>query len=126
MEILIGLAVVAIVAAVFGAIFHKMGFSRFTGVLAVIPIVNLVWWLYLATSEWPIERELAMRGDPDQRRQEDHITLMFRRAERCERYGDFAEAVELFETLAEELEGKPGARVAKHCAERLRERGGPT
>jgi hypothetical protein len=88
----------------------------------IIPVVNIVWWLYLATSEWPIERELAERPEPDQRTQEDHITLMLRRAETCEKRGDFAEALELFEILGNELDGRPGSHFAKHCANRLRER----
>ncbi len=124
MEILIGLAVAAVVAAVFGVIFHKMGFSRLTGLLVIIPLVNVIWWLYLATSEWPIERELAERPEPDERAHEDHITLMLRRAETCEKRGDFAEALELFDILANELDGRPGSHFAKHCAQRLRERVG--
>lgn len=125
MEILIALAIMATMVAAFAAIFHKMGFSRFTGLLSIIPIVNLIWWLHLATSEWPIERELAERPEPDQEAQEDHITLMFKRAEMVEKRGDLAEALKLFEILAEELNGRPGTHFAKHCASRLRERVGP-
>lgn len=122
MDILFVLLLAAVAWIVFGAIFRKMGYSPLTGALAIIPLVNLLWWLYLATSEWPIERELALRGEPDPLPREDHITLMFRRAEKCERYGDLAEALRLFEILAEELEGKPGGGVAKHTAKRLREK----
>jgi hypothetical protein len=120
MQWLIAITIAALVAIVFGAIFHKMGFSRLTGILVMIPLVNLFWWLYLATSEWPIERNLAERGEPDQRPQEDHITLMLKRAEMFEKRGDFPEALKLFDILAEELDGKPGAHFAKHCADRLR------
>jgi hypothetical protein len=51
---------------------------------------------------------------------------MFRRAEMFEQRGDYAEALKLFEILAQELEGKPGAHFADHCASRLRKRVGTT
>lgn len=125
MDVLIPLAVAAIVAVVFGCIFRKMGFSAFTGLLVVVPIANLLWFLYLATSEWPIERELAERPEPTEQGREDHLSLMFRRAEAVERCGDYEEALKLFEILAKELKGQAGAHFATHCANRLRKRVDP-
>ena len=122
MEALIGLALAGLVAALFGKIFHKMGYSRWTGLLVIVPIVNLVWWVHLAFSEWPIERQLSELPDPDQRSSEDHMTLMFRHAQMYENRGEHGEALKLFEILADELAGKPGSHFAKHCADRLRQR----
>jgi hypothetical protein len=121
-ESLLGFALLCGFAALFGMIFRKMGYSSLAGILAVLPLVNIVCLVYLAAAKWPIERELAERPDPDQPAPKDHLTLMFQRAESFERRGEYAEALRLFELLAEELEGRPGTRVAAHCAERLRKR----
>ncbi len=128
MEMFVALSIMAASVMAFGAIFRRMGFSRFTGVLMIVPVVNLIWLLFVATNRWPIEHELAERPEvePEQRGQEDHLTLMFRRAESFEQRGDYVEALKQFEILAEELDGRPGSSLARHCAKRLRERLGPT
>lgn len=45
----------------------KTGNSGALAILMIIPLVNILVWLYLAFSEWPIERELKQlkgtRGD---------------------------------------------------------------
>jgi hypothetical protein len=126
MQIFIGLAILAAYVIVFGLIFRKMGYSPATGLLAIIPIVNLLWLLHLATSDWPIHRQLADLAGRDERSAEDHLALMFKRAESYERRGENREARDLFQLLADELTGQPGAHFAAHCAERLKNRLGAT
>lgn len=43
---------------------RKTGNSGLLGLAILIPVVNVVVWLYLAFSKWPIERELEeMRAE---------------------------------------------------------------
>jgi hypothetical protein len=116
------LLVVVCIAVLFGFIFRKMGYSRWAGAFSVIPIVNLVWLLYIATTEWPIERQLRLSLDAEATPPPDHLALMLRRAELFENRGHYEEAMELFEILATELNGAPGSRFAMHCAQRLKQR----
>jgi len=44
--------------AVFGNIFSKAGYSRWYGLLTLIPGLNLVLLIAFAYSNWPIENEL--------------------------------------------------------------------
>jgi hypothetical protein len=43
----------------FCKIFSKAGFSWALGLLMLVPIANIVMFLYLAFAEWPIQRELC-------------------------------------------------------------------
>lgn len=116
------LLLIGCIAVLFGFIFRKMGYSRWAGAFSVIPIVNLVWLLYVATTEWPIERQLRLSLDAEATPPPDHLALMLRRAELFENRGQYEEAMELFEILATELNGAPGSRFATHCAQRLQQR----
>lgn len=58
---------ILIVALVFGfllaiwparRIFAKAGYPPWLGFLVVFPVLNFVLFLFLAFSEWPVEREL--------------------------------------------------------------------
>ena len=54
------LFIVAVISVVIhGAIFKKAGYSFWCGLLMLIPIVNLIWLIWFALTEWPIEQELA-------------------------------------------------------------------
>ena len=55
------LAVIAMVVALFPAwrICVKTGHSGAFAILLLIPFVNILLILYMAFSEWPIERELS-------------------------------------------------------------------
>lgn len=58
------IGVVALAIAVWWRIFSKAGFSGVLGLLMLVPLVNLFMILFLAFSEWPIEREnRALRGN---------------------------------------------------------------
>jgi hypothetical protein len=122
MAMFLYLLIVGCIAWIFGLIFRKMGYSAWTGALNVIPIVNLVWWLHLATCEWPIEKQLSRATNDGASPEVDHLTLMFRSAESCEGRGQYAEALKMFQLLADELDGRPGTHLAMHCAERMRQK----
>ena len=62
-EILVLAAVLAVFAWPGWQICKKTGNSGLLGIGLLIPMVNIAIWLYLAFSEWPIERELkALRA----------------------------------------------------------------
>jgi hypothetical protein len=58
--IIFALAVVAFMIFVWGTIFQKAGYSFWMALLMIVPIVNLIWLLIFAFSEWPIQRDLNM------------------------------------------------------------------
>ena len=57
--VIIGIAAIVLVIMVWWRIFSKTGHSGALGLLMFVPFVNLIVLLYLAFSEWPIERHLA-------------------------------------------------------------------
>jgi hypothetical protein len=44
--------------AIWWQIFKKAGYSGALGLLMIVPIVNFILLLYLAFSDWPIQRDL--------------------------------------------------------------------
>lgn len=61
--ILVGLTLFAFGILIQWRIVSKTGYPGVASLLAFVPLVNFVALLYLAFSEWPIERELrAARG----------------------------------------------------------------
>jgi len=56
-ELMVLLAVPAIVIIPFWTIFAKAGFSGALSLLMLIPLVNLVMLLYLAFAQWPALKE---------------------------------------------------------------------
>jgi len=50
------LTVIQILA--FCKIFSKAGFSWALGLLILVPVANIIMFLFLAFAEWPIQREL--------------------------------------------------------------------
>lgn len=53
-------ALLAAIAWTWGwaVVVSKSGYSPWLVLLALIPIVNMIAWLWFAYSEWPIQREL--------------------------------------------------------------------
>ncbi|MEA2708853.1 MAG: hypothetical protein QOF78_1454 [Phycisphaerales bacterium] len=49
---------IAIAVAIWGTIFKKAGYSFWMGLLMIIPLVNLIWFLIFVFSKWPIHHEL--------------------------------------------------------------------
>ncbi len=48
----------------FAVIFSKAGYSKWTGLLMIIPIVNLIWFLVFTFSKWPILRKQQEVSQP--------------------------------------------------------------
>ena len=57
---------IAIFVWAFCKIFSKAGYSWANGLLMLIPLVNLFTVLFLAFSEWPIQKELRLMEDGQQ------------------------------------------------------------
>ena len=53
--VVVALAVVCIVP--FWYIFGRMGYSRYTCLLLLLPFLNIGFLYYVALTDWPIERE---------------------------------------------------------------------
>ena len=56
-ELIIILAIIAIIIVPYSRIFKRAGFHWALGILMVVPIVNLVLILFLAFAPWPIEKD---------------------------------------------------------------------
>jgi len=76
----LGLAVVGasvlFFALIWCRVFGKAGFHAATGLLMLVPVVNLVMMLVLAFTRWPVEREVrTLRGIKDavRRADSDHL-----------------------------------------------------
>jgi hypothetical protein len=121
--LLLGITGIAIHLWIWSAIFKKAGYSAFMSLLMLLPLVNFLVLLYFAITKWPIEVELA-RCTPAGRsdRSVDRIDKMLLQANAMEQRGEWEDAAALFDTLAKELEGLPGARFAAQCANRIRQR----
>lgn len=108
-------------ALVFGTICRKAGYSAWWGVLMLVPLVNLIWLIYFASSLWPIHRELAFRRmDQNDIQPQDNKTLITA-AGQLENQGRWDEAVRVYDAIAAHPE-LPSAVYAGNCANRLRER----
>jgi len=123
-RILVVFVFFAVFASLWAAIFKKAGYSLAMGLLMLIPVVNLFTFIYFACAEWPIHRKLAEPANVDEwgTPQGDRIDTMLRQAASFEQRGDWNEAANLFEVLADELKGQPGSEFAAHSAKRIRER----
>ena len=59
MMIVMGLIVGIVAVVAFWRICAKAGFPGWYGVVVVIPMVNVLFVLFLAFAEWPLERKLS-------------------------------------------------------------------
>jgi len=107
--------------AICGAIFRKAGYSGWLGLLMIVPLVNLIWLVIFALSEWPIQRELARRRGVDGDASFDDVEILISEASRLERSGNWQEAANAFERVAS-MPGHPNAEYAANCATRLQAR----
>ena len=55
--LIISIIIAIIFAWIWGKIFSKAGFNAWLGILMLIPIANLIMFLYFAFAEWPIHRQ---------------------------------------------------------------------
>ncbi len=57
------LAIVILFIVAYWKIWSKAGFSGAWSLLMLIPLVNIIAFLYLAFAEWPVHRQLANPDD---------------------------------------------------------------
>ena len=105
----------------FGAIFRKAGYSFWLGLVMLVPVVNLVWLVIFATAEWPIERRLTDRRVQSGEADVDDIAAALAEAARRERVGDWQQAAEAYERIAQ-LPDHPNRQYAAQCAAQMRAR----
>jgi len=67
MDQILTLLVLAFWAYLWIRITGKTGNNQWLGLLMIIPIVNLVFMIWLAFSEWPIQRRSGTPGPVDER-----------------------------------------------------------
>ncbi|MEX1015470.1 MAG: hypothetical protein WDZ31_01895 [Phycisphaeraceae bacterium] len=111
----------ALPALIFGAIFQKAGYSPWRGLLMLVPLVNVIWLIVFAFSEWPIHRELARHRTLQGEATPEDFSVATAEAARLESHGDWQEALVAYDRLAR-LPGNPNAEYAANCADRLRHR----
>jgi hypothetical protein len=54
--VVIGLVMCVAIIWAFCNIFGKAGFSKWMGLLMIVPLVNFIMILYLGFAEWPVHR----------------------------------------------------------------------
>ena len=58
LELMVILAILAFALVVWGKIFAQAGYSPWLGLTLVVPLVNLIVFLWFAFSKWPVRAEL--------------------------------------------------------------------
>ena len=56
--VLVGLLVTALQILIYCKIFSKAGFSWALGLLVLVPIANIIIFVYIAFADWPVQKEL--------------------------------------------------------------------
>jgi hypothetical protein len=140
-QLIFALLILVLFTVAWGEILTKAGYSGWLAILMWIPIVNLIWLLVFAYSQWPIEAKLIQLGggsppEKPQQRQildgvlveeqikesgESSVDEMFNEAFELDQRGDWVEAVALYERIADELQGHQDGEYARSCAQQIRE-----
>ena len=110
-ELLLPLFILALFLMFWGVIFSKAGYSGWLSLLMLIPVVNVV-WLEVA----------RLRGQSPSEGPSDEDDELFRKALNLDQRGEWAEAVALYEQIAEKLQGQQESEYAKNCAQQIREK----
>ena len=114
MEVVLAVVLAVLIVVCFMAIASRAGYSWFWGLIALIPIVDLIALFVFAFNEWPIQRELARL------RLEHEFPAMRNDAKACEQTGDIYGAISICERLVIQLGQHPDAAFAKQELARLR------
>ncbi len=121
-EELLGIVAVVLFAGLCSVIFRKAGYSGLLGILMVVPIANLIWFIAFTFLEWPVHREAAhLRLALGQGSQAD-ATSVLGQAVRLEKRGDWNEAIALCDLVAERMEGQPDADDARRVKESIQQK----
>jgi hypothetical protein len=98
-EILIIIVMLALPAAIAVAFIGRIGLPKWLGLLVLVPIGNLVLIIYLLSSAWPVNRELAMRRLEAGEGSEEDGWLAYASAVRAQKAGRLAEAERMYNAV---------------------------
>ncbi len=57
-ELIVIVAILALALVVWGKIFAQAGYSPWLGLTLIVPLVNLIVFIWFAFSKWPVRAEL--------------------------------------------------------------------
>jgi hypothetical protein len=146
------IAAIIVITAASISICRRAGYSGWWGLLMLVPIVDVIFFLIFAWRTWPIERELAalrlgiknpqnhIPGFPvldvaggnhaafeaaatiAPAPSSADVATIFTEAAKLERIGEWEAAISLYDQLATQLAGSQDSHYAQNCATRLRNR----
>lgn len=100
LQLLVSVLLLGASAGIGVALLDKTGFNRGLGLLVVVPVANVILFLYLLVVPWPVRLELARRRlEAGDGRIEDG-RLVYRGAERLQRRGGAENARRMFALVA--------------------------
>ena len=117
---------IALSAAIAVTFIGKTGYSKWLGLLLIVPVANLIFLLYLLAFPWPVARELAMRRLESGEGSREDGWLAYSEAVRAQKAGRFTEAHRLYDSVIRCFpESSPGvdARIGKNGIPRQAEPG---
>ena len=142
---LVILTFVLIHVLVWWKIFSKAGFPGGLAILMLVPLLNVILFMILAFCEWPVLIELARLRDlsQDEHRRfpqayrlsetaddsiadwlakEPSAEEMFNMAAMLDKRGDWADALTIYDYVAEKFKDQQEGRYALNCAEQIRDK----
>ena len=116
-ERLLALVLVALLCM---SIFRRAGYSRWMGLLIIIPVANIIVFLLLVFGDWPVHRQLrylkVRAGDASD---EDAYNVLGD-AFRLERKGQYDAAMERYQEIATRFSGLAPGLDAENYIQTLR------
>lgn len=104
-------------------IVRKAGYSGWHALLTLIPVLNVVWFLWFALSTyWPVHRQRALARVLAGSTADEEAQLALLEAASLEKRGAWDEAIEAYAGIAETLGHSDNGRYAADAATRLRQR----
>ena len=117
-----GLLLFVVLVLAWMSIFRRAGYSRWLGLLWLVPVANVIIICFLAFSDWPVHRQsryLKIRtGDASD---EDAYDVLGD-ASRLERKGQFDAAMERYQEIATRFSGRPPGLDAGNYIQTLRKK----
>ena len=116
----IGLLLFVLLVLAWMSIFRRAGYSRWLGLLWLVPVVNVIIICFLAFADWPVHRQLryfkVRAGDASD---EDAYNVLGD-AFRLERKGRFDAAMERYQEIAARFSGRRPGQDAENYIQTLR------
>lgn len=111
-----------VIAALWSAwlVVRKAGYSGWQTLLIFVPVANLVWLVAFASTDWPVERELAIARVGLRRASRREEELAFNTALRCQRRGRHERAQDIYALLAQNAAQPELVNCARAALQTLR------